>query len=153
MNRGQYMNRGSYTQYKDDSRYNQRGRYYRDHYRNRHDNINQRGFHYRDENYNPRGYQHRGRGSRGQNGNRGSEKYLWLGHENYEHAVLLAEDDSIDTFVTLSDRNVVRGTLLSSVSRVLVYLLVEVIVSVEEVELSAYMKSSHKWGLTERKIL
>ena len=66
---------------------------------------------------------------------------------------VVGKDDSIDTFVTLSDRNVVRGSLLSSVSRVLVYLLVEVIVSVEEVELSAYMKSSHNWGLTERKIL
>ena len=50
---------------------------------------------------------------------------------------VVGKDDSIDTFVTLSDRNVARVSLLSSVSGVLVYLLVEVILSVEEVKLSA----------------
>ena len=50
---------------------------------------------------------------------------------------VVGKDDSIDTFVTLSDRNVARVSLLSSVSGVLTYLLVEVILSVEEVKLSA----------------
>ena len=50
---------------------------------------------------------------------------------------VVGKDDSIDTFVTLSDRNVARVSLLSSVSGVLIYLLVEVILSVEEVKLSA----------------